>query len=45
MTEWLALALIPLLGTILLSFSAWAETSMLGEADTGVLREAEDPDR
>lgn len=34
MNEWLALGLIPLLGTIFLSFSAWAEGAMLGEKET-----------
>lgn len=34
MNEWLALGLIPLLGTIFLSFSAWAEDAMLGEKET-----------
>jgi hypothetical protein len=44
MTEWLALALVPLLGTIFLTFSAWAEGNMLREAEAGVPREAEPPE-
>jgi hypothetical protein len=34
MSEWLALGLVPLLGVIFLSFSAWAEGSMLSEKET-----------
>ncbi len=41
MTELLALGLVPVVGTIFLYFSAWAEGSMLAEAEVGVLHEAE----
>lgn len=41
MTELLALGLVPVVGTIFLYFSAWAEGSMLQEAEAGVLHEAE----
>jgi hypothetical protein len=39
MTEWLALGLVPLLGTIFLTFSAWAESRMLREAEAGIPRD------
>lgn len=41
MTELLALGLVPVVGTIFLYFSAWAEGSMLAEAEAGVLHEVE----
>lgn len=44
MSEWLALGLVPLLGTIFLTFSAWAESSMLREAETGIRRDSEPPE-
>jgi hypothetical protein len=44
MTEWLALALIPILGTIFLTFSAWAEGNMLQEVEAAIHRDPERPE-
>ncbi|HEY8200142.1 MAG TPA: hypothetical protein VII47_02175 [Actinomycetota bacterium] len=44
MNELLALGLVPVVGTIFLYFSAWAEGSMLREAEAGVMHEAEQPE-
>ena len=44
MNEWLALGLVPLIGTIFLSFSAWAEGAMLGEKETPAAPPARAPE-
>jgi hypothetical protein len=44
MNELLALGLVPVVGMIFLYFSAWAEGSMLREAEAGVRHETEQPE-